>query len=49
MAVKSTSEWASSGVPGKGSCVEIKPGIMASLEEGGATLPLLSLSQEQRG
>lgn len=49
LAGKSPSEWATSGVPGMGSCVEIKSGNIPSLEEGGITLLLLSLSNSGTG
>lgn len=49
MTGKRTSEWASFGVPGIGSCMEIKPGNIPSLERGRATLPLLSLFHSGAG
>lgn len=49
LAGKSPSEWSTSGVPGMGSCVEIKSGNIPSLEEGGVTLLLLSLSNSGTG
>lgn len=49
LAGKSPSEWATSGVPGMGSCVEIKASNIPSLEEDGVILLFLSLSHSGAG